>query len=91
MSKCAELLQSKTEIDFIDVNVGCPIELVFNKVNQGLFYLCNSTTECAGGIMCGYDLELLMFVEYCINSFRSNLTVIRLRIYFLYVKDLIVG
>ncbi|CAB3986109.1 tRNA-dihydrouridine(47) synthase [NAD(P)(+)]-like, partial [Paramuricea clavata] len=31
MSKCAELLQSKTEIDFIDVNVGCPIDLVFNK------------------------------------------------------------
>jgi tRNA-dihydrouridine synthase len=44
MSKCAELLQSKTEIDFIDVNVGCPIELVFNKVNQGLFYLCKTVT-----------------------------------------------
>ncbi|XP_028399610.1 tRNA-dihydrouridine(47) synthase [NAD(P)(+)]-like isoform X2 [Dendronephthya gigantea] len=31
MSKCAELLQNKIEIDFIDVNVGCPIDLVFNK------------------------------------------------------------
>ncbi len=36
MSKCAELLQSKTEIDFIDVNVGCPIDLVFNKVKDNL-------------------------------------------------------
>ncbi|XP_046845966.1 tRNA-dihydrouridine(47) synthase [NAD(P)(+)]-like isoform X1 [Xenia sp. Carnegie-2017] len=31
MSKCAELLQDQAEIDFIDVNVGCPIDLVFNK------------------------------------------------------------
>jgi hypothetical protein len=38
MSKCAELLQSKTEIDFIDVNVGCPIDLVFNKVQNNTIF-----------------------------------------------------
>lgn len=31
MSKCSELLQSRAEIDFIDINVGCPIDLVFHK------------------------------------------------------------
>lgn len=32
MTKCAELLSSRLDIDFIDVNVGCPIDLVYHKV-----------------------------------------------------------
>ncbi|EDO42155.1 predicted protein [Nematostella vectensis] len=31
MTKCAELLQKETDVDFIDINTGCPIDLVFNK------------------------------------------------------------
>ncbi|XP_006824619.1 tRNA-dihydrouridine(47) synthase [NAD(P)(+)]-like [Saccoglossus kowalevskii] len=31
MTKCAEILNDKMDIDFIDVNVGCPIDLVFKK------------------------------------------------------------
>ncbi|CAG8632472.1 15816_t:CDS:10 [Rhizophagus irregularis] len=29
--KCAEMLNNEIEADFIDVNLGCPIDLVFNK------------------------------------------------------------
>ncbi|XP_015744201.2 tRNA-dihydrouridine(47) synthase [NAD(P)(+)]-like [Python bivittatus] len=31
MTKCAELLNQTIEVDFVDINVGCPIDLVYNK------------------------------------------------------------
>lgn len=32
MTKCAELLNRTIEVDFVDINVGCPIDLVYKKV-----------------------------------------------------------
>ena len=34
MAKCAEMLQNEVEMDFVDINVGCPIDLVFKKVGH---------------------------------------------------------
>ncbi|KAG2464777.1 DUS3L synthase, partial [Polypterus senegalus] len=31
MTKCAELLNQTIDVDFVDINVGCPIDLVYNK------------------------------------------------------------
>uniref|UniRef100_H0W7K2 tRNA-dihydrouridine(47) synthase [NAD(P)(+)] n=1 Tax=Cavia porcellus TaxID=10141 RepID=H0W7K2_CAVPO len=31
MAKCAELLNRTIEVDFVDINVGCPIDLVYKK------------------------------------------------------------
>lgn len=31
MTKCAELLNRTIDVDFVDVNVGCPIDLVYKK------------------------------------------------------------
>uniref|UniRef100_A0A452GXN1 tRNA-dihydrouridine(47) synthase [NAD(P)(+)] n=1 Tax=Gopherus agassizii TaxID=38772 RepID=A0A452GXN1_9SAUR len=31
MTRCAELLNQTTEMDFVDINVGCPIDLVYKK------------------------------------------------------------
>ncbi|XP_073533505.1 tRNA-dihydrouridine(47) synthase [NAD(P)(+)]-like isoform X2 [Phyllobates terribilis] len=31
MTKCADLLNRSIEVDFVDINVGCPIDLVYKK------------------------------------------------------------
>ncbi|XP_071953751.1 tRNA-dihydrouridine(47) synthase [NAD(P)(+)]-like [Antedon mediterranea] len=31
MAKCTELINNEVNVDFIDINVGCPIDLVFKK------------------------------------------------------------
>lgn len=33
MSRCAELLNQSIDVDFVDINSGCPIDLVYKKVN----------------------------------------------------------
>lgn len=33
MSKCTQLLNDTCDIDFIDINVGCPIDLIFEMVS----------------------------------------------------------
>lgn len=32
MTRCAELLNNNIDVDFVDINSGCPIDLVFKKV-----------------------------------------------------------
>ena len=31
MVRCAQLLEESTQVDFVDINMGCPIDLICNK------------------------------------------------------------
>ena len=31
MARCCEVLENSCDIDFVDINMGCPIDLVCNK------------------------------------------------------------
>ena len=42
LSKCSQLLEENTEIDFVDLNLGCPIDLVYQKVS---LFKCKITRE----------------------------------------------
>jgi len=33
MAKCAQVLQEKIDINFIDINMGCPIDLIYQQVS----------------------------------------------------------
>ena len=46
MTRCAQLLQEQTSVDFIDINCGCPIDLVFKKVCCWLQIEIFSVTVC---------------------------------------------
>ena len=34
MARCAQLLDERVDVDFVDINSGCPIDLVCNKCGR---------------------------------------------------------
>jgi len=41
MARCAELISTHTSVDFVDINVGCPIDVIFKMV--GAVSLCHAS------------------------------------------------
>ncbi|XP_071496553.1 tRNA-dihydrouridine(47) synthase [NAD(P)(+)]-like [Diadema antillarum] len=59
MTKCAELLSNTIDIDFIDVNVGCPIDLVYHKgAGSGLMNRMGKFQEIVRGMSSVLDIPL---------------------------------
>ncbi|XP_066441477.1 tRNA-dihydrouridine(47) synthase [NAD(P)(+)]-like [Eleutherodactylus coqui] len=59
MTKCAELLNNSIEVDFVDINVGCPIDLVYKKGGGcGLMTRTNKFEDIVRGMNSVLDVPL---------------------------------
>ncbi|XP_078091494.1 tRNA-dihydrouridine(47) synthase [NAD(P)(+)]-like isoform X2 [Mustelus asterias] len=59
MTKCAELLNQNIDVDFVDINVGCPIDLVYHKGGGcGLLNRLNKLEQIVKGMDSVLDVPL---------------------------------
>ena len=56
-ARCVELLTNYTDIDFIDLNCGCPIDLIYNQgLGSGLMNRPNRMAEGMFTILCQQEM-----------------------------------
>ncbi|XP_051872273.1 tRNA-dihydrouridine(47) synthase [NAD(P)(+)]-like [Pristis pectinata] len=59
MTKCAELLNQSIDVDFVDINVGCPIDLVYQKgAGCGLMYRVTKLEQIVKGMNSVLDVPV---------------------------------
>ncbi|XP_078273422.1 tRNA-dihydrouridine(47) synthase [NAD(P)(+)]-like [Rhinoraja longicauda] len=59
MTKCAELLNQTIDVDFVDINVGCPIDLVYQKgAGCGLMHRLTKLEQIARGMVSVLDVPV---------------------------------
>lgn len=59
MTKCAELLNQTIDVDFVDINVGCPIDLVYQKgAGCGLMHRLTKLEQIARGMVYVLDVPV---------------------------------
>ncbi|CAI9540559.1 unnamed protein product [Staurois parvus] len=64
MTKCAELLNRTIDVDFVDINVGCPIDLVYNKGGGcGLMTRTNKFEQIVKGMNSVLDVPLTVKIR----------------------------
>lgn len=52
MTKCAQLVNEQCEVDFVDVNCGCPIDMVYHRVgNVCTLFVLNSICFASAGVV----------------------------------------
>ncbi|KAL4629815.1 tRNA-dihydrouridine(47) synthase NAD(P)(+)-like isoform X1 [Arapaima gigas] len=64
MTKCAELLNNNIEVDFVDINSGCPIDLVYKKGGGcGLMTRVNKFEQIVRGMESVLDVPLTVKIR----------------------------
>ena len=74
LTRCSQLLNETCELDFIDINLGCPIDLVYTQVSQALA----AVLYCAAvGPPVPPDLDRLSLTTVCLPCSRAERTLCR--------------
>lgn len=74
MTKCAELLSETIEVDFVDINVGCPIDLIYNKGGGcGLMNRMNKFEQIVKGMNSVLDVPLTVKIRTGVQE-KVNIT-----------------
>uniref|UniRef100_A0AAY4CFK3 tRNA-dihydrouridine(47) synthase [NAD(P)(+)] n=1 Tax=Denticeps clupeoides TaxID=299321 RepID=A0AAY4CFK3_9TELE len=64
MTRCAELLNDNIEVDFVDINSGCPIDLVFKKgAGCGLMMRTNKFEKIVRGMNSVLDVPVTVKIR----------------------------
>ncbi|KAL1420608.1 hypothetical protein MTO96_004491 [Rhipicephalus appendiculatus] len=59
MTRCAQLLKDKCSVDFVDINMGCPIDFVYKKgAGSGLMGRAKKLSEIVYGMVGALDIPL---------------------------------
>ncbi|KAH6937636.1 hypothetical protein HPB50_002824 [Hyalomma asiaticum] len=59
MTRCAQLLRDKCSVDFVDINMGCPIDFVYKKgAGSGLMGRAKKLAEIVYGMVGTLDMPL---------------------------------
>ncbi|XP_037549404.1 tRNA-dihydrouridine(47) synthase [NAD(P)(+)]-like [Nematolebias whitei] len=73
MTRCAELINSYTEVDFVDINSGCPIDLVYKKGGGcGLMTRTRKFEQIVNGMNYVLDVPLTIKIRTGVQE-KSNI------------------
>ncbi|XP_023265691.1 tRNA-dihydrouridine(47) synthase [NAD(P)(+)]-like isoform X2 [Seriola lalandi dorsalis] len=72
MTRCAELINNNTDVDFVDINSGCPIDLVYKKGGGcGLMTRTRKFEQIVKGMNCVLDVPLTVKIRTGVQE-KSN-------------------
>uniref|UniRef100_A0A6F9DC27 tRNA-dihydrouridine(47) synthase [NAD(P)(+)] n=1 Tax=Phallusia mammillata TaxID=59560 RepID=A0A6F9DC27_9ASCI len=72
MSRCAELLNKNCDVDFIDINMGCPIDLIYHKgAGSALMRRTNKLFDVVTGMTSVLDIPLTCKLRTGIESKKN--------------------
>uniref|UniRef100_A0A3B4ULJ5 tRNA-dihydrouridine(47) synthase [NAD(P)(+)] n=1 Tax=Seriola dumerili TaxID=41447 RepID=A0A3B4ULJ5_SERDU len=73
MTRCAELINNNTDVDFVDINSGCPIDLVYKKGGGcGLMTRTRKFEQIVKGMNCVLDVPLTVKIRTGVQE-KSNI------------------
>jgi len=73
MTRCAQLLMDNTDVNFVDINVGCPIELVYQKgAGCGLMGKLRRFEHMVYGMQSVMDVPLTVKIRTGIYEHKST-------------------
>ena len=80
MTRCAQLIKDNCEVDFIDINMGCPIDLIYQKGGgSGLMDRRRKLDEIIYGLLrISINSSLIYFVNFFLKAFHQLLIVLSL-------------